>query len=53
MLSSLAEARKKAGSLMPYAFLNKDGDDPAQDVRKSRAAACNKAGIWEKLLHDC
>jgi integrase len=53
MLSSLFEARKKAGSLLPYVFPNRDGDGPIQDIRKSWATACKNAKIGQKLLHDC
>jgi integrase len=53
MLSFMFEARKKAGSLLPYVFPNRDGDGPIQDIRKSWATACKNAKIGQKLLHDC
>ena len=46
------EARKKSRRLLPYVFLNREGDDKVKRFDKSWKRACKKAGIGVKLFHD-
>ena len=39
------EARKESGKLIPYVFLNKDGDGSIKDFRGAWNAACLEAGL--------
>jgi integrase len=45
-------ARKKNGKLLPYVFLNKEGDDKIKQFNEAWKTACKKAKISEKLFHD-
>ena len=52
-------ARKESGKLIPYVFLNKDGDGPIKDFRKAWSTACIEAGLGygykltKKYVGDC
>ncbi len=39
------EARKASGKLLPYVFLNKDGNGPLKDFRGAWNTACREAGL--------
>jgi integrase len=47
------ENRKKAQKIMPYVFLNYNGMSKIGDYRNAWHAACKKAKIGYKILHDC
>jgi integrase len=46
------ELRKKAKRLLPYVFLNPDGDDRVKRFDKAWKTACKDAGIGKRLFHD-
>ena len=46
------DARKKSGKLIPYVFLNKDGDNKIKQFNKAWKTAYKKAGIGKRLFHD-
>ena len=46
------EARKKGQKLLPYVFLNRDGNDKVKRFDKAWNKACKDAGIGKRLFHD-
>jgi integrase len=46
------EARKKAEKLLPYVFLNLQGNGSIKDFRGAWKNACERSGIGKRLFHD-
>jgi len=46
------ESRKKGKRLLPYVFLNRDGDDKVKRFDKAWKTACENAVIGKRLFHD-
>ncbi|MBN1843059.1 MAG: tyrosine-type recombinase/integrase [Deltaproteobacteria bacterium] len=44
--------RKHTGKLLPYVFLNHEGDDRVKRFDKAWKTACENAGIGKRLFHD-
>jgi integrase len=44
--------RKRAGKVMPYVFLNKEGTDRIKRFDKAWKSACKDSGIGVRLFHD-
>jgi len=46
------EVRKEGKKLLPYIFLNREGDDKVKRFDKAWKRACKEAGIGVKIFHD-
>ncbi len=47
------ESRKKGEKLLPYVFLNREGNDKVRRFNCVWDRACKEAGIGKRLFHDC
>ena len=52
MFKDLWEKRKTAEKILPYVFLNEEGNDRIRDFRGSWEKACTQAEIGKRLFHD-
>lgn len=47
-----AGARRKAGNILPWVFLDRDNAGRIKSIRHDWLKACKKAGIGSRLFHD-